>query len=147
MFKQFEIQFDPVQASFGVNKPKKMIEEWFKEVEDCDFIPFVKTMKRIKYGDKFPTFAVFWAEYRNADGVKHGKDLRGCKHCRNGVVTCLDYHPKAERVTELASNCALCSPGKSSDMKDINPHYLVKDNSDQLITKEALGLLSNENGA
>jgi len=138
---QFTKQFEKLQASQGITKSPKILDRWFEEFQDLEYFPFVNAMKRLQYGEKFPNWDMFKSQYRNCIGVQKPIKRIGCKHCCGGWVYYRDYDTKANKVTDYAANCVLCSPGKSSDMKDINPHNLVKDESGQLITEKALGLL------
>lgn len=135
--EQFETQFLKLQASFGTVKPAKIIEEWFKEFEDEDYFTFVKAIKKCQYGDRFPNWAVFKAELRNAQGMTGQEAFKGCGECHGGVVLFRDVN-KNNEVTDQAANCAECSLNKTLGMANVFPKKLHKDDFDILRTRRAL---------
>lgn len=135
--EQFETQFAKLQASFGTVKSAKIVEEWFKEFEDEDYFTFVKAIKKCQYGDRFPNWAVFRAELRNAQGVTVQEAFKGCGDCHSGVVLFRDVNKNGE-VTDQAANCAECSQNKKLDMANVYPNKLHKDAFGILRTHRAL---------
>tara|TARA_R100001594_G_C3931338_1_gene238233 strand:+ start:41 stop:634 length:594 start_codon:yes stop_codon:yes gene_type:complete len=134
---QFEVQFNKLQASFGTVKSAKIFEEWFKEFEDEEYYTFLKAIKRCQYGDKFPTWAVFKAELKNARGVSTTEHRTGCGLCHGGVVLFRDLNREGQ-VSDQASNCGNCSEGRIPDMANVHPDRLHVDAVGTLRTRRAL---------
>ena len=134
---QFETQFNKLQASFGATKPAKIFEEWFKEFEHEDYFTFLKAIKRCQYGERFPTWAMFKAELRNAQGMTVAEEFKGCGQCSSGVVLFRDFN-RYGQVSDQAGNCAICSEGKIRDMANVYPDRLHVDSMGTLRTQRAL---------
>jgi hypothetical protein len=142
---QFETQFNKLQASFGSMKSPKILDQWYEEFNDLEYFPFLNAMKRLQYGQKFPTWEMFKAEYRNCLGVQVKTAYKGCDHCSGGVVLFRDIHPKSKQVSDQAANCSLCSLNRIRDMANVNPSQLFEDSMGTLRTRRALAL-DLENG-
>lgn len=124
--QQFELQFGKLQAAFGVVKPAKIMDEWYDEFQDVDYSQFATAMKKLQYGERFPTWSVFKTELRNAQGMTTQEAFQGCGECHGGVVLFRDVN-KNNEVTDQASNCAECSLNKKMDMANVFPSKLHKD--------------------
>lgn len=135
--QQFEFQFGKLQAAFGVVKPAKIMDEWYDEFQDVDYSQFATAMKKLQYGDRFPTWSVFKAELRNAQGMTVQEAFKGCGECHSGVVLFKDVNKNGE-VTDQAANCAECSQNKKTDMANVYPNKLHKDAFGILRTHRAL---------
>tara|TARA_Y100000593_G_scaffold74079_1_gene136180 strand:- start:1116 stop:1715 length:600 start_codon:yes stop_codon:yes gene_type:complete len=135
--QQFEVQFNKLQAAFGVVKSAKIMDAWYDEFQGVDYSQFVSAMKTLQYGEKFPTWSVFKAELRNAQGMTTQEAFRGCGDCHSGVVLFRDVNKNGE-VTDQASNCAECSQNKKKDMANVYPSKLHKDAVGILRTHRAL---------
>lgn len=134
---QFETQFSKLQASFGTVKSARIVEEWFKEFENEDYFAFINAMKRSQYGQKFPTWEIFRAELRNAQGTTVAEEFKGCGQCHSGVVLFRDFN-KGGGVSDQAGNCANCSEGRRRDMANVHPDRLHVDAVGTLRTQRAL---------
>ena len=134
---QFEVQFNKLQASFGTVKSAKIFEEWFKEFEDEEYYTFLKAIKQCQYGERFPTWAVFKAELKNAGGGGATQISKGCSMCYSGVVLFRDLN-KNGQVSDQASNCGNCSEGRIRDMANVHPDRLHVDAVGTLRTQRAL---------
>jgi hypothetical protein len=143
---QFTKQFEKLQASQGTTKSPRVLDQWFEEFQNCEYFPFVKAMKRLQYGQKFPNWEAFKAEYRNTQGIEANKpEYKGCEHCQKGMVMFRDIHLKSGLVSDQAANCSLCSQGRIRDMANKDPSKLVVDSMGTLRTKRAL-VMDLENG-
>lgn len=119
---QFSEEFAKLQAAFGSTRSPKVAEQWLAEFEDCDFPAFFKTMKRLQRGERFPTWGVFWEQYRYfADSLGMGKPkFNGCggDKCFEGKIffRALYIHRDIEgkevnrAVKELVGFCWNCVP-------------------------------------
>ena len=136
-FEQFETQFNKLQAAFGTVKPAKILEEWFREFEKEDYFTFLNAMKRCQYGQRFPTWEVFRAELRNAQGVTVKEAFVGCGQCNAGVVLFRDFN-RTGQVSDQAGNCANCSEGKQRDMANVRRQRLHVDSMGNYRTQRAL---------
>ena len=84
-FKQFETQFDKLQAAFSVTRTSKIIDQWYQQFKDCEYEPFVKAMNRLLIREKFPNWGMVWAEYRNLlSPASKVKGKTGCQYCNDG---------------------------------------------------------------
>lgn len=141
--EQFEIQFNKLQGSFGYTKSPKILEAWYEEFEYSDYQTFLATMKKLRYGEKFPTFAMFKAEYKNVLGASNQPgtgEIPGCEYCHGGTVLYRDYVEEARGVRDLAGNCGVCNDNSTRGLKNIDGRLLIKDQLGILRTKKAVEL-------
>lgn len=139
--EQFEIQFNKLQGSFGYAKSAKIMEAWFEEFEYSDYQTFLATMKKLRYGEKFPTFAMFQSEYKKILADKNPgatTEKKGCDYCHSGTVLYRDYVEEARGVRDLAGNCCVCNPDSQRRMADIDGRNLIRDTLGVLRTRRAV---------
>jgi len=139
--EQFQAQWEKLEASFGSTKPQKLMSRWYDEFhEECDYGPFAEAMKRLQYGQKFPNFAMFKAEYRAVSPEQKAKldPSSNCKYCESGVIMYRKVN-KGGYVRDNAANCGVCSRNRRQ-MATVDPRLLDLDKFGFYRTKEALRL-------
>lgn len=137
--EQFDQQFKKLQASFGYAKSEKIQDGWFEEFENCDYVPFVKAMKRLQYGTKFPTWEMFRFEYSClASGeISRKPVIAGCVGCNNGKIFYRAYARKIKEVKDRIGCCLKCVPDMPG-LGKVNPDWLHKDKAGVYRLPEAL---------
>jgi hypothetical protein len=125
--EQFQTQFNRLQASFGLSKSNKIIDQWFGEFEKCEFVPFTRAMKNLQYGERFPNWKMLKEEYRNNAGEVDKQKYLGCELCRSGVVLFRGVDPRSGQVVDMAANCSICSNNRLMRMANIDPTRLTRD--------------------
>lgn len=104
----FDKYFDQIEDSFTRTITKKNREGWYREVYQCSPELFALTMRKMKRGDRFPTFGSYWVEYNiiKNQNSEHGADERGCADCRKGFI----HYVKGGY--DITAFCKVCWPEK-----------------------------------
>ncbi len=112
--------FADMCASFNKALSSKVILAWFREVGDCDYQPLTETFSKLKMGDKFPTFAGFWAIYR-AVNPRAASNSKYCGHCQDGWITQLVADTVTGEDDIWRSKCLNCYPLHKNAMSPHDP--------------------------
>lgn len=104
----FDKYFNQIEDSFTRKVTQKNRDGWLEEIVNCDPHLFGLTMRKLKRGDKFPTFGIYWTVYNivKAENPKGDAQERGCDDCRKGYI---HYVQGGYDVTAF---CKVCWPEK-----------------------------------
>lgn len=117
-------EFAALFASFGKHLPvpNRVVGAWFRELESCDYNTVIKAFEKLKRGDKFPNFGMFWAVYHslNASGREERTDF--CGNCHDGKVIGKEWSDFYLMDIEVVALCGECHPGNKHAVSPFNPN-------------------------
>jgi len=163
----FDTEFEKLQSAFGVSKSEKIKDGWHAEFEGYEPVPFQKAMHRCQYGERFPNWATFKAEYLNCVDPSFAREqgVEGCNKCQKGRIPFLSLYTRRHRnrenkivegkeIKELIGFCLNCVPSKEvvkaraigfyAGLPLVNPQKLFKDESNAYWLPEALAFANKE---
>jgi len=123
----FTREFEKLTAAFSKSITRDQRDQWFIEFEYCEQEYFVDAMKRLRGGDKFPTWAMLWATYRPLVPLaKRAEFVKSCGVCKNGKIFYRALNSKTGEVHDLVGCCLKCAPDMPG-LGKVNPDWLHKD--------------------
>ncbi len=152
-FDQFETQFNKLESAFSTSKPPQMVKNWYEEFKPCDYFTFVRAIKILQRGDRFPNWGMVWDTYTPIlPEDKRPQERKGCDHCVNGRVFFVDQvlsrkgDPESTKILNysLVGNCGSCSEDVINGFRNVYRSQMVLQPDGSYWTQRALKALPEE---
>ena len=102
-------EFHRLEASMGVTKTVKLVDQWYEEFKHCQLEAFNKTMQALRFGEKFPTWRMYMEQYRIFEDREQAIVSNLCRCCLNGRVYWV-WLKKDYGAAYYSSPCKMCQP-------------------------------------